>query len=68
MIRLFLKRGYNSKIWTFEEATAWQQGFNKKAIPKEHVTVSFSRSSGPGGQNVNKGKLARRKNGVTLLL
>jgi protein subunit release factor B len=62
MIRLFLKRGYSSKIWTFEEATAWQQGFNKKAIPKEHVTVSFSRSSGPGGQNVNKGKLAKRKN------
>jgi hypothetical protein len=27
-------------------------------IPKEKLTISFSRSSGPGGQNVNKCRLS----------
>jgi peptidyl-tRNA hydrolase ICT1 len=49
------KRFYASKPWSYTEATKWQQSFNQQKIPKEHVTISFSRSSGPGGQNVNKG-------------
>jgi protein subunit release factor B len=51
-----LKRSFTSKPWTYEEAYAWQRSFNEQKIPKEHVTIAFSRSSGPGGQNVNKGK------------
>ncbi|KAG1056414.1 hypothetical protein G6F43_001689 [Rhizopus delemar] len=49
-----LKRSFTSKPWTYEEAYAWQRSFNEQKIPKEHVTIAFSRSSGPGGQNVNK--------------
>lgn len=38
-----------------EEARTWATQFrNIKLIPKEAVEFSFSRSSGPGGQNVNK--------------
>ncbi|KAI8095555.1 hypothetical protein BDF21DRAFT_393872 [Thamnidium elegans] len=48
------KRFYASKAWTYAEATRWQQSFNQSIIPKEHVSIAFSRSSGPGGQNVNK--------------
>ncbi|KAF8903707.1 RF-1 domain-containing protein [Gymnopilus junonius] len=38
------------------EASDWLKQFClvEKKIPKELVEVSFSRSSGPGGQNVNK--------------
>lgn len=32
----------------------WLQHFNQKKFPREICKVSFSRSSGPGGQNVNK--------------
>ncbi|GAA5802757.1 hypothetical protein HPULCUR_008232 [Helicostylum pulchrum] len=48
------KRFYASKAWSYVEATQWQQSFNQSTIPKEHVSIAFSRSSGPGGQNVNK--------------
>ncbi|CAO3662364.1 unnamed protein product [Rhizopus stolonifer] len=51
--RIF-QRFFVSKPWTYEEASAWQSSFNEQKIPKEHITVTFSRSSGPGGQNVNK--------------
>lgn len=34
-------------------------GGSRSALPKEVFDVSFSRSQGPGGQNVNKGALAR---------
>ncbi|KAF8151007.1 peptide chain release factor class I/class II [Crassisporium funariophilum] len=39
-----------------EEARAWVTRFtaSKAVIPKEAVELTFSRSSGPGGQNVNK--------------
>ncbi|KAI7896100.1 uncharacterized protein EV154DRAFT_558783 [Mucor mucedo] len=49
-----LRRFYSAKAWSYKEATAWQQAFNQAAIPKDHVSISFCRSSGPGGQNVNK--------------
>ncbi|CAO3622161.1 unnamed protein product [Cunninghamella blakesleeana] len=41
-------------IWVQKKAESWISKFNKTDIPKEHITVFFSRSSGPGGQNVNK--------------
>ena len=36
------------------EARTWLEEFNADAIPKHICEVTFSRSSGPGGQNVNK--------------
>ncbi|RCH77809.1 hypothetical protein CU097_001790, partial [Rhizopus azygosporus] len=48
-----IKRYVSSKPWSYEQASAWIESFNKQKIPKEHTTVSFSRSSGPGGQNVD---------------
>ncbi|KIW02844.1 uncharacterized protein PV09_05900 [Verruconis gallopava] len=32
----------------------WMASFNPDSIPKRLCDISFSRSSGPGGQNVNK--------------
>jgi hypothetical protein len=58
---LLSKRLYSTKPWSYQEATAWQKAFNQQAIPKEHVSISFSRSSGPGGQNVNKGSFVPKK-------
>ncbi|KAI0671671.1 hypothetical protein C8Q78DRAFT_1069288 [Trametes maxima] len=37
-----------------EEARNWIQKFQTHEIPKGLVELTFSRSSGPGGQNVNK--------------
>lgn len=36
------------------EGRNWLDGFNINTIPRSLGDVSFSRSSGPGGQNVNK--------------
>ncbi|KAJ3760121.1 RF-1 domain-containing protein [Lentinula raphanica] len=36
------------------EARDWVSRFKQESIPKTLVELSFSRSSGPGGQNVNK--------------
>lgn len=52
---LISKRLYASKTWTYAEATHWQREFQLQHIPKDQISISFSRSSGPGGQNVNKG-------------
>ncbi|KAJ3152260.1 Peptidyl-tRNA hydrolase ict1, mitochondrial [Geranomyces variabilis] len=35
-------------------AQAWLESFNRDSIPREELLVAFSRSGGPGGQNVNK--------------
>ncbi|KAJ5513973.1 hypothetical protein N7463_003525 [Penicillium fimorum] len=35
-------------------ARDWLKTFNSKTIPRNICEISFSRSSGPGGQNVNK--------------
>ncbi|RPB25518.1 hypothetical protein L211DRAFT_806038, partial [Terfezia boudieri ATCC MYA-4762] len=37
-----------------KEARKWLSSFTPDSIPREYCDVSFSRSSGPGGQNVNK--------------
>ena len=37
-----------------KEARRWLAQFSVKSIPKGACDVSFSRASGPGGQNVNK--------------
>ncbi|KAI0359935.1 hypothetical protein OH77DRAFT_881759 [Trametes cingulata] len=36
------------------EARAWIERFKNREIPRSAVELTFSRSSGPGGQNVNK--------------
>ena len=36
------------------EARTWLARFHVNTIPKNICEVTFSRSSGPGGQNVNK--------------
>ena len=36
------------------DARIWLARFNAKTIPKDLCELTFSRSSGPGGQNVNK--------------
>ncbi|KAI8967588.1 hypothetical protein BDF20DRAFT_900195 [Mycotypha africana] len=48
------KRFYATKPWSYKEALAWQQAFDQHKIPQDHISIQFSRSSGPGGQNVNK--------------
>lgn len=35
-------------------ARKWLQGFHSNTIPKSMCSISFSRSSGAGGQHVNK--------------
>ena len=35
-------------------ARQWLASYNPSTIPRNLCDVSFSRSSGPGGQNVNK--------------
>lgn len=37
-----------------EQARKWLANFDADTIPRSICDVSFSRSSGPGGQNVNK--------------
>lgn len=37
-----------------DEARRWLRQFHVNTIPRTLCEISFSRSSGPGGQNVNK--------------
>ncbi|KAF4547715.1 RF-1 domain-containing protein 1 [Elsinoe fawcettii] len=37
-----------------KQARAWLERFNSDTLPRNIFDFSFSRSSGPGGQNVNK--------------
>ncbi|KAH8819662.1 peptidyl-tRNA hydrolase domain-containing protein [Xylogone sp. PMI_703] len=38
----------------YEDARKWYEQFNKDTIPRKLGKTEFSRSSGPGGQKVNK--------------
>jgi hypothetical protein len=47
----------STKLASEEELSAarrWLQDFNDTTLPRSIGDVSYSRSSGPGGQNVNK--------------
>lgn len=48
-------RRYSSKPWSHSKANEWINNFNKDKIPQDKLRITFSKSSGPGGQNVNKG-------------
>ncbi|CAG8491963.1 484_t:CDS:2 [Acaulospora colombiana] len=37
-----------------EKAKRWLKKFTRDSIPRDSLNISFARSSGPGGQNVNK--------------
>jgi len=55
----YIRRCYKSQLnlpskHDFSEAREWMSKFQLDIIPKRICEVSFSRSSGPGGQNVNK--------------
>ena len=55
----YIQRCYTSQLnlqskQDFSEARDWMSKFHLDTIPKRICEVSFSRSSGPGGQNVNK--------------
>lgn len=55
--RSFLSHRQHNSDATEEEIAAarkWVDEFHPEAIPKNIGEISFSRSSGPGGQNVNK--------------
>ncbi|KAJ5773572.1 hypothetical protein N7457_008468 [Penicillium paradoxum] len=49
-IRRFASEGQQD----LQLARDWLKALNSKTIPRNICEVSFSRSSGPGGQNVNK--------------
>ncbi|KAJ6167022.1 hypothetical protein N7470_002469 [Penicillium chermesinum] len=50
----FSSTSISSSDHEVELARAWLKTLNPKSIPRHVGEVSFSRSSGPGGQNVNK--------------
>ncbi|KAJ5960572.1 uncharacterized protein N7479_007722 [Penicillium vulpinum] len=52
--RVSLRRFTSQVDQDVQLARDWLKTFNSKTIPRNICEVSFSRSSGPGGQNVNK--------------
>ncbi|KOS39725.1 hypothetical protein ACN38_g9417 [Penicillium nordicum] len=53
-LRLPLRRFASQADQDVQIARDWLKTLNSKTIPRNICEVSFSRSSGPGGQNVNK--------------
>lgn len=51
-LRRFASKG--SADLDLELARQWLKSLDSKTIPRHIAQISFSRSSGPGGQNVNK--------------
>ena len=45
---------YTKEDPEISEARKWLSTFSPESIPRDICDVSFARSSGPGGQNVNK--------------
>lgn len=66
MISRVIRRGvkYNSatgktegiSVEEYAEVSKWKSQFTIDKIPTDYFTATFSRSSGSGGQNVNKGE------------
>lgn len=54
--RTFASRSADSEL---DRARTWLTSLSPSSIPRHIGHVSFSRSSGPGGQNVNKSVLLR---------
>ena len=52
--RSFASRGADVSSDELAVAREWLSKFNSTTIPRHVGEVSFSRSGGPGGQNVNK--------------
>jgi hypothetical protein len=48
------QRGSDMDEAELKAARAWLAKLDAETIPREICDISFSRSSGPGGQNVNK--------------
>ncbi|KAK4973321.1 hypothetical protein LTR66_011183 [Elasticomyces elasticus] len=48
------KNAVNATEDELAAARAWLAAFDAETIPRSIAEISFSRSSGPGGQNVNK--------------
>ncbi|KAJ5103710.1 hypothetical protein N7532_004239 [Penicillium argentinense] len=53
-LRKFASRSNGSADSDLELARSWLNALHSRTIPRHIGQVSFSRSSGPGGQNVNK--------------
>ncbi|KAJ5574142.1 uncharacterized protein N7459_008569 [Penicillium hispanicum] len=53
-LRRFASTKARSADGDLELARAWLKSLDSHTIPRQIGEVSFSRSSGPGGQNVNK--------------
>lgn len=49
-----LKLGFKTRFYSVQTARAWLQNLNKDTFPRTMFTFRYDRSSGPGGQNVNK--------------
>lgn len=53
-IRASIRRFSSQGEQDLQLARDWLKALNTKTIPRNICEISFSRSSGPGGQNVNK--------------
>lgn len=51
---LILRRFYTTSPKELEKCRLWLSKLSPKDIPSDTFHISFARSSGPGGQNVNK--------------
>lgn len=45
---------FTSILFNVNSAKAWINSLNSSKLPKQHFNIIYSRSSGPGGQKVNK--------------
>jgi len=52
--RVYSQAGSNREEADLEAAREWYRSFSKSSIPTKVAETTFSRSSGPGGQKVNK--------------
>jgi len=50
---MFIFKRFNSTN-AINEAKKWLQNLTPSKIPRNEFKITFSRSSGPGGQKVNK--------------